>query len=239
MNAATAFALHPQLDVDHFCRITGLSRRSYYAYKKKVQSSSALQIEQVQSGEPRHDSAPALHIYDIPAPTALVKSAPTALSAKPRKSSALHNTAPAVNSVVQNPRRQKAILYGVFGAATLASVHNMLAVMTEITMDEVSAWSLTAVFAGTAVAFTLAGLKQRYTFALIVALVVFEAFCNAVNIYAGLYDFTTHTGSHFLRKVQSFVWFLSLQHCATSLALFSALCIAGVQYSAIREINSR
>lgn len=115
----------------------------------------------------------------------------------------------------------------------------MLAVMTEITMDEVSAWSLTAVFACTAVAFTLAGLKQRYTFALIVALVVFEAFCNAVNIYAGLYDFTAHTGSHFLCKVQSFVWFLSLQHCATSLALFSALCIAGVQYSAIREINSR
>lgn len=226
LTADAAFDLHPELKPDLFEQLTGLSRRSFYVHKKRRAAQFA--------GEPSEAAAqpPALNGHARPMPTAQRTTAPK----KPAPAPA--SEAGAIAALAQ-PKRQKAILYGVFGAATVASTHNMYAVMAEITMDDVSAYALTGVFACTAIGFTAAGLRKRYTFWLIVALVAFEAFCNATNIYAGLYDFTAHAGTHFLCKVQSFVWFLSLQHCATTLALFAALCIAGVQYCALREINAR
>lgn len=163
----------------------------------------------------------------------------TAVEAAPKRSritTAAPPTDAAGTAIVQRQHRN-AILYCIFGAATVASAENMYYTISQFAADTLSAIALTAVFAMSAIGITAAGMQHRNTGWLIGALVAFEAFCNGINIYGGLYDFATNAGTAFLMRVQSLLWFMSAKDCATIIALFAAGCIAWVQYTAIREIR--
>jgi hypothetical protein len=220
INPRDLFHDNPGITVDEFMQRTGLKRRAYFKHK------SALGLT--------NQSTDA----DTGASEAPVRRASVPRSATRTKADTAQSAQAAAVEVVA-PATGRWMLYAVFGAATVASVHNMFTVMAELTAESVSAYSLTAVFACTAVAFTAAGMRDRFTFYLILALIGFEAFCNAANMYGWLYDFSTHTATHFLQRVQSLVYFISAQHCAVVLSLFTALCIAGVQYAALRELKTR
>ncbi len=217
------FRTNPGITPDEFMRITGLKRRSYFKHKSALGLTA--QRSDIQVGAHEAHSAQGERRAMKTNNNSSAKANNAALRFQPAE--------------IVSTRNSRWLLYTVFGAATVASVHNMFTVMAELTAEPVSAFSLTAVFACTAVAFTAAGMRDRFTFYLILALIGFEAFCNAANMYGWLYDFSTHTPTHFLQRVQSLVYFISAQHCAVVLSLFTALCIAGVQYAALRELKTR
>lgn len=210
VDALQLFLDHPNITREAWCKATGMSERSYYEYKR--------------TAYPRHATEP--------------QQTDTTAAAPRRKSvvAAQPQTDTAGTAIVHSQHRNK-ILYAIFLAATVASAENMYNTISQFAPDTLSALALTIVFALTAIGITAAGIQHGRTVYLIGALVAFEAFCNCINIYGGLYDFAANAGTAFLMRVQSLLWFISPKDCATILAVFAAGCIAAVQYTAIKEIR--
>lgn len=142
--------------------------------------------------------------------------------------------------------RRKRLLYGLFWAATSASVWNMYKVMSHLFPkdDLFSPVALTVVFASAAVFLTMAGIRHRATVGLIFGLVGFELFCNVVNIYGRLFDHRAAKSmvdgagvSEFLANAHALLGGFDASIWARVIATFCGLGIAGLQYVAIQEIN--
>lgn len=209
VDALQLFLDNPSITPAEWMQHTGLRERSYYEYKRQA-----------------FPPAPA-----VPTPTAKPQRTRSIAVQNQQSSTDTKQTA-----IVQGKWRD-GILYTIFIAATVASAENMFYTISQFALDTFSAGALTIVFALTAIGFTAAGMQRDTTIYVVAALVAFEAFCNVANIYGGLYNFATDTGSTFLMRVQSIAWFLTAKHCATCIAFFAGGCIAAVQYIAIKEIR--
>lgn len=210
VDALQLFLDHPHITREAWCRATGMSERSYYEYKRTAFPKNAADVQEADANTaPRRRSV---------------------IAAQPQ-------TDAVGTAIVQQRKHRSTILYCIFLAATIASAENMYYTISQFAADSLSAFALTIVFALTAIGITAAGMQHRSTVWLIGALVAFEAFCNCINIYGGLYDFAANAGTAFLMRVQSLMWFISPKDCATLIAFFAAGCIAAVQYTAIREIR--
>lgn len=215
MTATQLILDRPDITAHDWMQATGLKLRSFYQYRRRALGSSSTDDTSLQYTGQDHTRAA----------TRKVRTATPTLAG---------------TGLVQNTAQRTRILYLIFLAPTVASVTNMFFVISQITHDLVSAVTLTTVFALTAIGFTAAGIRSHSTVRLIIALIAFEAFCNCIRIYGGLYDVHTNLPRiDFLAQVQSLLWFLSMKHCATTIGTFTAACIAAVQYSAIWEINKR
>jgi hypothetical protein len=71
--------------------------------------------------------------------------------------------------------------------------------------------------------------------------VVFEAICNASNIFGGLYDWRIVQDAlqpnQFLHRLHTLLHFIPAKNCAQAIAFFCASAIALVQFFAIKEIR--
>jgi fumarate reductase subunit D len=212
MDAIQLIQSNPRISFDDFRNATGLSRRSFYNYKKAAGASDG-------DRSPREASQ-------------LIT----------RRSMRVRTATPDIAgaALVTDKRSRDYILYTLFLAPTIASTTNMYSVLSTITHDYISAFTLTGVFALTAIGFTAAGIRNHTTLWLIVALIVFEGFCNMARIFGGLYDIDLDTARvPLLREVHAILWLVPMKNCALGLGLFTAACIAAVQYSSIREITKK
>lgn len=218
------FQDNPAISVSEWMNATGLKTRAYYNYRKRAYGAHQIEDNQGDESQPR----------------AIVKTnRRTAAKIQAAQQEASKRNDILGTSLVRTEGQRRAILIVLFLSPTLASVTNMYSVLTEISDNWFSAGVLTVVFALTALGFAIAGIRSRVTRSLIVGLVAFEAFCNMVRIYGGLYNYVDGSSTHFLGEVQSLIWFLSSKHTATILSLFAAGTIAAVQYNSLNEINKK
>ncbi len=126
-------------------------------------------------------------------------------------------------------------LWLVFGAATVASVYNVLRICFEM-LDVFSAGAWTVVLSIAALVFVADGLKRWFDWGVVLALVAFEGVCNIVRIYGGLTGWEKSTPTPFLGTVCD-IFHTGTYATATVIGAVAALLIGGVQYVAIFKLN--
>lgn len=176
---------------------------------------------------------------DWPDPAEEKQVAPVSVSEKrPAKKRVATPTAP-TDHAEPAPQRidRKWMLYGLMGAATLASVQNMYRVTAELSEANMSAILLTIVLSASAIVFVLSGVRRWWTIALAALLIAYESMCNMTRIHAGLYAKTANPTRFLGQFCDTFD--AGTHESAFFLAAFTAFFIAAVQYAAVFELNKK
>jgi len=126
------------------------------------------------------------------------------------------------------------LLFALAVVPTGASVGNMYAVAYQVGDGKLSACLFTILLSVTALGFTIAGVRSRFTVYLAVFLVGYEAFCNLARTYTRLMPMGVP--AEFTGQVSE-VFGSGSHGTALVLALITALIIACVQYAAIWEMQ--
>ena len=164
-----------------------------------------------------------------PKPTAVTKPAAVAPASRP--------------AIQVQPKKQsfdfsRLALYGLLIAPTAASVQNAFHVGAQIMGDVFGAICLTVVLSVTALGFVAAGARNWYTLCLAIVLVAYESFCNLTRIYGGLMHGGKFGTSEFLGLVTD-VFGSGSHYTAVTLAGFTAMLLAAVQYVSLFQLSKR
>lgn len=141
----------------------------------------------------------------------------------------------ASESVVRPLTKYVGVLYFPLLLATVASVANMYLICLHLCNgDKLSAWVLTAVFSGSALAFIIARATGWWSQAVMWVLIGFESFCNMTGVYYGLLG-RTGTPTRFLSMVTD-IFNSGTHYTAIALGFAMALIIGAVQIVSIKTI---
>jgi hypothetical protein len=209
--------LHPEAKAQEFITILGMSEKSFYNYKKELQ---VIQVDMKTSTRSntvaispivQRDNAIQMTVnvsqsqHTVNAVDVLntVSNTDTVLNT-------VSNTVPilpltASNTVsVSGTVGQKNTVVVVAVVTALASMINMYSVTVQLSENSIVAVLFTALFSFGGLAFLASGERGALITGLCIALIFWEVFCNAVNIYSGLYDIDKECAGKFLHRVCHF-----------------------------------
>lgn len=222
---------NPMMEAQEWMQKTGLRLRSFYQYRSRAGAANSA------------DDAPPSSSHDAADDTASEKQTRRSTRARVQivdANAGLRNADQFGTALVQSTSTRNKILLGIFLAATAASVENMFRTISTFSADIFSNVALTAVFALTAMGFMLSGVRNRATIAIVAALVIFEALCNATAIFGGLTALhpETQQPNQFLQNITALLHFFNAKNVAQAIAIFCATCIAFVQFFSIKEVRN-
>lgn len=130
------------------------------------------------------------------------------------------------------------VLFIIFLASQAASVHNMFYSFASASMDWFAIGCTTFVFSMAAMGLMMAGVRNRITIGLVIALVAFEALCNAAATFGSLWNENTQQGTVFLHNLKGLLHYIHPKNIAQIVAIFYAAALALAAYLSVREMSA-